>query len=97
MNVGKNVQKVCDTTGTGIQAAASFQLGPDVAGTLVSNITATGSFTIEVRISPEAPWATLGSAISTVGASITNMARAFPEMRINVSANTGTIQVWIMA
>lgn len=92
---GKNVQKACDTAGTGIQTEVEYQLGPDNAATLVASFSATGSFTVEVQIAPDAPWVTLGAAVTTT--SVVNLARCFPRYRINVSANTGTIRVWIMS
>lgn len=94
---GKNVIKICDTAGTGTQPAFQFQLGFDVGGVHEVEITATGSVTLEGRLSPDAPWAQIAGPTTSPGASSLLIQRAYPEMRANVTANTGTIRVWVMA
>lgn len=97
MNTGKNVQKVCDTAGTGLQPEVEFQPGPDNAATLQAQFTSTGSFELQIQIAPDAPWIVFGSAITQATPQPVNLARAFLRYRINVTANAGTIRVWIMS
>lgn len=95
MAQGKEVQPLANTTGTGAQTAVRFNITLELAGTLVVDISATGSVELQGRISPDAPWVVLAT-VNTAGATSTNIARMFPEMRANVTANTGTIRVWVL-
>lgn len=102
MNTGKNVRQLCkDAAGTGVQtppgetlAFVTYQLGLDVSGSAQVSISATATVAIEGRIDPLAPWVPLGST-STAG--FLNLTRVMPQMRANISANTGTVSVWVMA
>jgi len=93
MNTGKAPQLLANTTGTGAQTAVVLPVGFDVAGSAQVEVTATGTVEIQGRLGPDAPWV----VFNTISASgITNMARVWPEMRANITANTGTIRVWVM-
>lgn len=91
---GKTIVKICDTAGTGAQPAVAFQPGAADQGVIQAQFTATGSFGFEVRLDPDAPWVQLGAAITEATAQPIIVNRAYPQMRINVTANTGTIRVW---
>ncbi len=97
MNTGHNVQPALEAvTASGAGAALSFQLGPkEGACAIVTGIT-TATVAIQGRISPTAPWVTLGTPLTADG--LYDIPHAMPEMRANVTAYTsGTITVWIKA
>jgi len=97
MNSGKSTTKVCDTISTGAQTGFDFQLGPDVGGSAEVEITATGSVVVQGRMDSSLPWVDLTSAAATPGGNFLNINRVMPQMRANISANSGTIRVWILA
>lgn len=97
MNVGHNSQKAATVTGaaTGAQTAVNFQLGPKQGGLVQLKLGGTGTIRIQGRISPEADFVDLTGDISAAG--VTVLTNACPEMRVNVTANSATVDVWIMA
>lgn len=95
---GRNVQQLANTAGTGAQASAVFQLGPDVGASMQVELAATATLTLEGRMDPNAAWATLAINPGTANASGQYaITRAMPEMRVNISASTGNVKVWVMA
>lgn len=96
MNPGKNVQLMCDTTGTGAQADVIIQLGGAVEASVVTDITVgPGTIRIQGQIDPTAPWVDFTGDITTTG--LTNISKCWPRMRVNVLSNSGRIVAWIMA
>jgi hypothetical protein len=101
MITGKNTQKIADVTGgaTGAQAGVQFQLGSDVGATYVVSVTVSATYTLEGRISTDAPWVAMDTqqapaAPADVQRTITRM---LPEVRLNIAANGGAIKAWVMA
>lgn len=102
------VKKIAALTAgaTGAQAAFPFQLGPSLGCAVQVQFGGTGSVTLEGRASPDAPWVTLQLELGTPAAATVTEAtdgvllailRAAPEMRANVTANSTTCDVWVMA
>lgn len=96
MITGHDVQKAATLTGgaTGAQAALRFQLGPKDSIMVQVDFSGTGSVQMEGRLSPEAAWRSLGSAIAASG--IVRIDSAATEIRANVTSNSANTDVWVM-
>ena len=97
MNPGHNVQRAATLTGgaTGAQTEVTFQLGPKAGAIVQLQLGTTGTIRVQGRLDPDAPWADLTTDITASG--ITAIAAACPQMRINVTANGGTLNAWLSA
>lgn len=97
MNVGHESQKAATVAGgaTGAQTAVKFQQGPKQGGLVQVVLGSTGTVRIQGRLDPNAAYADLTADITASG--ITVLTNACPDMRVNVTANGSTIDVWIMA
>lgn len=83
-------------------AGSRWQLGPKAPAALVVLASAAlASFTLEGRISPEAPWVSIMTADTSfsggAGQKLVAIAQALPEMRLNWSGNAGAVSAWVMA
>lgn len=79
-----------------------WQLGLEVSGVaVVQSSAALASFTIQGRISPDAPWVDLHSPNASLsggaGSALQGISRVMPEMRLQWSGNAGTVSAWVMA
>lgn len=100
MNTGKTVQRFDDSTAVAATLGLNWQQGPDYFAVLQFELTAgTVTFRLQGRLSPDAPWADLTVDITDVSTRVQPIARATPEMRVNVTAigGGGTLRVWVMA
>lgn len=97
MNPGHNVQKAATVAGaaTGAQAEVTFQLGPKAGALVQLLLGSTGTIRVQGRLDPSAPWADLTADLTASG--ITVITNACPQMRVNVTANASTVDVWLSA
>lgn len=96
-NSGKNVQLVAEflASANGTSPVSTFQLGPDALAVLQVSLSAAGSVQLQVRLSPDAPFENLGSAVTT--SSVVSLTRAFPQYQAVVTGNTGSARAWVMS
>lgn len=97
MLTGHNTKKAATVVGaaTGVQPAVTFQLGPKQGGLVQLVLGGTGTIRIQGRLDPLAAYADLTGDISASG--ITVLTNACADMRVNVTANNSTVDVWISA
>jgi hypothetical protein len=106
MNSGNSVQvpvlASAAATGPLPVPGLRWQLGPKASAALVVMSTAAlATFTLEGRISTEAPWVPIMAANATLaggaGQAFVAIAQALPEMRLNWTGNAGAVTAWVMA
>ena len=80
---------------TGVGAVAvSRRLYPGASAKLFvqADVTGTATFTVEGRASPEAPWT---SVIASGSVDVNQLIDWRPELRLNVTAGTGSVVLYI--
>lgn len=101
MNVGHVTQKAAAVVAAaiGAQPAVQFQQGPKQGGLIQVHFGNTGTLTVQGRLDPNGVYVNLTAAITEAAGvdQIILLTNACPDMRVNVTANGTTIDVWIMA
>jgi len=106
MTSGNDVQQLvaasAAATGPLPVAGLRWQLGPKAGGALVvQSSAALATFTLEGRISPEAPWVAIMTASTLLnagaGQAFIAIAQTLTEMRLNWTGNAGLVTAWVMA
>lgn len=102
MNTGKNVQQIVTAAvaAAGPSAPTFFQPGPTNGCLLVvKSSAALASFTLEGRVSPEAPFVTLMAAdtglVAGAGQKRAEVTCVMAEMRLNWTGNAGSVDAWL--
>lgn len=82
-------------TGVGTQSSGYAQIPGADNVSIQTRVTGTATYTINARLASDAPWVPASAGLTGQSASLLTAVTYFPEYQLEVTAGTGTVEVWV--